>query len=90
MSERFVCVLTWRCINIVTSLCAVLRDRLLHCTCMLSLRFVNGSIKTALPFLAFVRSRYAAFYWARELVFTRNKLIVFTTLRELSHYDVFS
>ena len=32
----------------------------------------------------------AAFYWARELVFTRNKLIVFTTSREPSHYVVFS
>ena len=31
----------------------------------------------------------AAFYWARELVFTRNNLIVFTTSRELSHYVVF-
>ena len=31
------------------SLCAVLRDRLLHCTCMLSLRSVDGLIKTALP-----------------------------------------
>jgi len=44
MSERFVCVLTWRYISIVLSLCAVLRDRLLHC--MLSLRFVNGLIQT--------------------------------------------
>jgi len=32
----------------------------------------------------------AAFYSPRELVFTRNKLIVFTTSRELSHYVVFS
>jgi len=32
----------------------------------------------------------AAFYLAHELVFTRNKLIVFTTSRELSHYVVFS
>jgi len=31
-----------------------------------------------------------AFYWARELVFTRNKLIVFTTSREPPHYVVFS
>jgi len=31
----------------------------------------------------------AAFYWARELVFTRNKLVVFTTSRKLSHYVVF-
>jgi len=30
----------------------------------------------------------AAFYWA--LAFTRHKLIVFTTSRELSHYVVFS
>ena len=45
MPERFVCVLTWRYISIIytLSLCAVLRDRLLHC--MLSLRFVNGLIK---------------------------------------------
>jgi len=28
----------------------------------------------------------AVFYWARELVFTGNKLIVLTTSRELSHY----
>jgi len=33
---------------------------------------------------------FAAFYWARELVFTRNQLIAFTTSRELSHYLVFS
>jgi len=33
---------------------------------------------------------YAAFYWARELVFTRDKLIAFTTSRELSHYVVLS
>jgi len=33
---------------------------------------------------------YAAFYWARELVFVRNKLIMFTTSRELPHYVVFS
>jgi len=43
------CVLTWRYIimNIAYtfSLCAVLCDRLLHC--MLSLRFVDGLIKTA-------------------------------------------
>ena len=32
----------------------------------------------------------AAFYWARELLFIRNKLIVFMTSRELSHYVVFS
>ena len=35
-------------------------------------------------------NRNAAFYWAHELIFTRNKLIVFTTSRELSHYVVFS
>jgi len=46
MSERFVCVLTWRYISTVyiLSLCAVLRHRLLHC--MLSLRFVDGLRKT--------------------------------------------
>jgi len=33
---------------------------------------------------------YAAFYWARELIFTSNKLIVFTTSREVSHCVVFS
>jgi len=29
-------------------------------------------------------------YWPRELIFTRNKLIVFTTSREVSRYVVFS
>ena len=39
------CVVSWRYMALyVLSLCAVLRDRLLHC--MLSLRFVNGLIKT--------------------------------------------
>jgi len=28
---------------------------------------------------------FAAFHWARELVFIRNKLIMFTIVRELSH-----
>ena len=41
------------------------------------------------PFLLCCNT-YAAFYWARELVFTGNKLIMFTTSLELSHYVVFS
>ena len=54
MSDRFVCVLTRRYISMhILSLCAVLCDRLLHC--MLSLRFVNGLIKTLFVCLFCIR-----------------------------------
>jgi len=57
-----------------------------ECRCMLR-DFTSVSLQATRT--SAIWDSNAAFYWACKLIYTRNKLILFTTSRELSHYVVF-